>query len=89
MKLKASWGIGGSRGSFPMRGIQMDDMEAVEVKCNVGWDMFAAADSDDAQTEKTATTEIMIWLANFGDNWPLGFGDGPANDEPIELGGIE
>ena len=75
IRLKASWGIGHGNEPFPVNGIQLEDSEEVAVRCNVGWDMFAALDPDLAQSAVNATTEIMIWLGQFGNPWPLGYAE--------------
>ncbi|KAJ2898765.1 putative Glycoside Hydrolase Family 12 [Zalerion maritima] len=88
LRLKTSWGLGGPDEDFPVEGIQASDINAIDLRCNVGWDMFGASDLEASQAEVNATTEIMIWLGLFGKPWPLGYSKEPKYPAQT-LGGVD
>jgi hypothetical protein len=50
---------------------------------NVAVDMFADTDINSAQDETLAAYEIMVWYADYGGAWPLGYSDGPKANVTI------
>lgn len=48
-------------------------LDALGTKANVALDIFLSADATDAGNASAADVEIMVWGAQWGGVWPIGY----------------
>lgn len=73
LKISANWSITG--GDHPRWDSSVNEtaLEESSTVVNVAIDMFADRDANKALDAQQAGYEIMIWLASYGDPYPLGW----------------
>lgn len=67
-------------------GLDANGLTDVEAKANVAFDMFLDPDEDKANSATAAMYEIMIWIGQVGDPYPLGFDSENATCYTQQLG---
>jgi hypothetical protein len=70
--LSATWAMG--LGNNTVTTLDSDGLARDKVVANVAYDIWADADHVRAGNDTSALIEIMIWIGNFGDANPLGYG---------------
>lgn len=69
-------------------GLDVGGLRGVGTKANVAYDMFLDADPARAASATTARYEVMVWIGQVGDPYPLGFDSENATCYTQQLGAL-
>lgn len=67
-------------------GVDASGLSDQQAKANVAFDMFLDADSDKSMSATAAAYEIMVWIGQVGEPYPLGFDSENATCYTQQLG---
>lgn len=67
-------------------GLDVSALNGVGTKANVAYDMFLDPDEEKSTSATTAMYEVMIWIGQIGNPYPLGFDSENATCYTQQLG---